>query len=161
MRAARPPKWRKAAPAGRKEPFRLLFVCTGNSARSQLAEGLAAHLGEGRVEAHSAGTMPAGVSSYAVAAMRERGIDISGQTSKGIEEVPGPFDLVVTLCDNAAALCPASTWSCPREHWPTPDPSFVAGGPEALRRSFREVRDRLEEQIAALLDRLRVSPGAR
>src|SRR6266436_4390781 len=106
--------------AAQSAPLRLLFVCTGNSARSQMAEGLANHLGEGGVDAHSAGTMPAGVSSYAVAAMRERGIDISAHTSKGIEDVPGPFDLVITLCDHAAALCPASTWTCPREHWPTP-----------------------------------------
>jgi arsenate reductase len=140
-------------------PLRLLFVCTGNSARSQMAEGLANHLGQGGVEAHSAGTMPAGVSSYAVAAMRERGIDISAHTSKGIEDVPGPFDLVITLCDHAAALCPASTWTCPREHWPTPDPSFVGGGPDGVRRAFREVRDRLEQQIEAFLERRRASPG--
>jgi arsenate reductase (thioredoxin) len=136
-------------------PFKLLFVCTGNSARSQLAEGLANHLGEGLVEAQSAGTMPVGVNSYAVEVMEERGIDISHQYSKGIDEVLGPFDLVVTLCDAAAAICPASVLAYPGEHWSTPDPSFVGGGPEDVREAFRRIRDRLESQIQSLIDRVR------
>lgn len=154
MRAKPRTKTRGASRPRRSEPFRLLFVCTGNSARSQMAEGLASHIGKGTIEAHSAGTMPVGVNSHAIAVMRERGIDISTHYSKGIEEVPGPFDLVVTLCDHAAALCPRSSWPCPSEHWSTPDPSFVAGGPESVRQAFREVRDRLETQIEALLRRL-------
>jgi len=138
----------------RRERLRLLFVCTGNSARSQMAEGLANQIGKGQIEAHSAGTMPAGVNSHAIAVMRERGIDISSHYSKGIEEVPGPFDLVVTLCDHAATLCPPSTWPCPSEHWSTPDPSFVGGGPDSVQQAFREVRDRLQTQIETLLHRL-------
>ncbi len=140
-------------------PFRLLFVCTGNSARSQMAEGLANHLGRELIEAHSAGTLPVGVNSHAIAVMRERGIDISRHYSKGIDDVPGPFDLVITLCDHAASLCPSSTWPCPTEHWSTPDPSFVSGGPEAVRQAFREVRDRLEGQIGAFIERIRSGGG--
>jgi arsenate reductase len=140
-------------------PFRLLFVCTGNSARSQLAEGLANHLGGGRAEAQSAGTMPFGVNPHAIEVMRERGIDISGQRSKGIDDVIGPFDLVITLCDSAARECPRTLFGAPQRHWSTPDPSFVAGGPEAVRQSFRVVRDRLEAQIMSLFEE--VLPGRR
>jgi arsenate reductase (thioredoxin) len=136
-------------------PFKVFFICTGNSARSQMAEGLATHLGAGRIEAHSAGTLPVGVSSHAVAVMKERGIDISSHYSKRIDEVPGPFDLVITLCDSAAVLCPVSVRAYPTEHWSTPDPTFVPGGPDAVRQAFRDVRDRLEKQIAALIERVR------
>jgi len=136
-------------------PFKVFFICTGNSARSQMAEGLANHLGGGRIEAHSAGTMPAGVSGYAVAVMRERGIDISRHFSKRIDEVPGPFDLVVTLCDSAAMLCPVSVRAYPMEHWSTPDPTWAPGGPDAVHRAFGEVRDRLEEQIVAWIEKVR------
>jgi arsenate reductase len=148
-----------------KVPFRLLFVCTGNSARSQMAEGLATRLGGEVFEVHSAGTLPVGVNRHAVAVLEERGIDISEQYSKGLDDVPGPFDLVVTLCDSAAALCPAALVSGPYEHWSTPDPSFVPGGPEEVRQAFREVRDRLEAQIEDLIGRLRrdgrVDPAAK
>jgi protein-tyrosine-phosphatase len=138
-----------------RTPFRILFVCTGNSARSQLAEGLANHLGGGDVEAHSAGTLPAGVNNHSVAVMQERGIDISRHRSKRIDEVPGPFDLVITLCDSAALLCPASVRDYPMAHWSTPDPSFVPGGPEAVHQAFRGVRDQLEIRITTLLDEIR------
>lgn len=136
------------------QPFRVFFICTGNSARSQIAEGLANHLGAGRVEAWSAGTMPVGVNSHAIAVMDERGIDISRQYSKSIDEVPGPFDLVITLCDHAARICPGSVREFPMEHWSTPDPTFAPGSPEAVHQAFREVRDRLEGQIQALIGRL-------
>jgi arsenate reductase len=139
-------------------PFKVFFICTGNSARSQMAEGLANHLGGGRIEAHSAGTMPAGVSSHAVAVMRDRGIDISRHYSKRIDEVPGPFDLVITLCDSAAMLCPVSVRVYPTEHWSTPDPTWAPGGPDAVHRRFAEVRNRLEEQISALIEKVRPAP---
>jgi len=139
----------------RAEPFRLLFVCTGNAARSQMAEGLAHHLGKGRIEAHSAGTFPAGmVMGHAVAVMKERGIDISGHYSKGLDEVPARFDRVVTLCDSAVRECPAPLIEARHEHWSTPDPTFVDGDPETVRQAFRQVCDRLESQIAALIERL-------
>jgi len=148
--------------AAQDPPFKVLFVCTGNSARSQMAEGLATHLGEGRIEAHSAGTIPVGVNRHAIAVMEERGIDISRQYSKGLEDVPPPFDLVITLCDAAASSCPRWIGAYPYEHWSTPDPSFVEGGPDAVRRAFREVRERLEGQIQDLIARVRPDrpPGA-
>jgi arsenate reductase len=147
------------AGAPERAPFRLLFVCTGNSARSQMAEGLADRLGEGRLEVHSAGTTPVGVNRHAIEVLQEIGIDISGHYSKGIDDVPGPFDLVITLCDSAAQECPAGTWDCPTEHWSTPDPSFVFGGPEKVREAFRRVRDGLADKIRDLVER--VAPAAR
>jgi protein-tyrosine-phosphatase len=144
-----------SAPLRPASAFRILFVCTGNSARSQMAEGLANHLGEGRIEAHSAGTLPVGVNRHAVAVLGERGIDISGHWSKGLDEVPGPFDLVITLCDSAAASCPAGSLPGPSRHWSTPDPSFVPGGPDKVRQAFREVCDRLEGQIRILIEEVR------
>ena len=139
----------------RAGPWSVLFVCTGNAARSQMAEGLANHLGRGRIEAHSAGTFPAGmVMSHALAVMKERGIDISGHYSKGLDEVPARFDRVITLCDSAVRECPAPLIEARHEHWSTPDPSFVDGDPETVRAAFRQVRDRLESQIAALIEKL-------
>jgi len=140
----------------KSKPLRILFVCTGNAARSQMAEGLANHLGNGRVEAQSAGTFPAGfVVGHAVAVMEERGIDISSQYSKGIDEVARAFDCVITLCDSAVQECPAPLLEGRHEHWSTYDPSFAEGGPDAVREAFRQVRDRLETQITALIDGLR------
>jgi arsenate reductase len=144
------------------EPFRLLFVCTGNSARSQMAEGLANHFGGDRVHAQSAGTYPVGVNAHARAVLEERGIDISHHHSKGLDDVVGPFDMVITLCDSAAQECPAPLFAGrPYEHWSTPDPSFVPGDSEAVRQSFREVRDLLEGRIRELLVRVlpRDGPG--
>jgi len=139
----------------RSKPIRVLFVCTGNAARSQMAEGLANHLGKGRIEAKSAGTFPAGfVVGHAVAVMEEHGIDISRQYSKGIDDVPGAFDCVVTLCDSAVQECPVPLLEGHHEHWSTYDPSFAEGGPDAVREAFRQVRDRLETQISALIDGL-------
>ena len=150
---------KNAPPKPARRPFRVFFVCTGNSARSQMAEGLANHLGKGVLEAASAGTTPVGVNSHAVAVMQERGIYITGQWSKRIDEVPGPFDLVITLCDTAALVCPVSVRAYPMEHWSTPDPSFVPGGPEAVHRAFRQVRDRLEKRITAFIRGLNEEGG--
>lgn len=138
-----------------REPFRILFVCTGNSARSQMAEGLANHRGGDRVFAQSAGTCPVGVNGHSRAVLEEIGIDITHHRSKGIDEVIGPFDMVITLCDSAAQECPVSLFAGqPHEHWSTPDPSFVPGGPEAVRQSFREVRDLLQGWIDDLFRRV-------
>src|SRR6185369_3350600 len=91
----------------------------------------------------------------AVAVMRDRGIDISRHFSKRIDEVPGPFDLVITLCDSAAMLCPVSVRAYPMQHWSTPDPTWAPGGPDAVHRRFAEVRDLLEGQIGALIEKVR------
>ncbi|HEV8699951.1 MAG TPA: arsenate reductase ArsC [Candidatus Polarisedimenticolia bacterium] len=140
----------------KQRPFTVLFVCTGNAARSQMAEGLAGHLGKGRIEAHSAGTRPAGmVMAAARAVMKERGIELVRHFSKGLDAVPGPFDLVITLCDSAVQECPAALVDGAHEHWSTPDPTFTEGGPDEVLEAFRQVRDRLEAQITALIQRVR------
>jgi arsenate reductase len=140
---------------------KILFVCTGNSARSQMAEGLARWLAAPAVEVASAGTHPAGVNPLAIEAMRERGIDISGQRSKRIEEVPGEFDYVVTLCDSAAQSCPVLEARYQRLHWSLPDPAAVVGDDGARRRVFREVRDDLEQRLRTWLGHIGLLGGLR
>jgi len=126
---------------------RILFVCTGNSARSQMAEGLARALAAPDVEVASAGTHPAGVSPFAVAALRERGLDISSQRSKRIEDVPGEFDYVITLCDSAARECPVLSARRRRLHWSVMDPGTGGGDDEQLLARFRQIRDDLERRL--------------
>jgi len=125
---------------------RILFVCTGNSARSQMAEGLARALAPG-AEVASAGTHPVGVNPLAVEAMRERGIDITGQRSKKVEEVPGEFDYVITLCDDAAQNCPVVPARCARLHWGLPDPAGASGDRAARLAFFGKVRDDIEQRL--------------
>jgi arsenate reductase (thioredoxin) len=129
---------------------RILFLCTGNSIRSQMAEGLATAFHGEEVEAVSAGSRPAGiVHPLAVAAMAEKGIDISGAQSKGADPfLDREFDIVVTVCDSAAADCPMWPGARRIEHWPIPDP--ISGAGDAMPR-FRAVRDDLERRIDALL----------
>lgn len=130
---------------------RILFVCTANSARSQIAEGLARALAFEGVEVASAGTHPAGVNPLAVEAMRERGLDIAGYISKRIEEVPGEFDYVITLCDAAAQDCPVLLARRARLHWSLPDPAAAPGGAQQRRAAFSRVRDDLERRLRAWL----------
>ena len=128
---------------------RILFVCTGNIARSQIAEGLARALAAADVEVASGGTQPnpKGVHPLAVVAMRERGIDIGAQRSKHIEEVPGPFDYVVTLCDHAAQHCPSVPAQRARLHWSIPDPVLAGENPEKQRAFFARIRDDIERRL--------------
>lgn len=128
-------------------PTRILFVCTGNSARSQMAEGLARHLAAPGVEVASAGTHPAGVNPLAVEVMRERGIDISAQCSKRVGEVPGEFDYVITLCDDAARNCPVLPARRARLHWSLPDPGAAPGDAAARRAFFSQLRDNIEVRL--------------
>jgi arsenate reductase len=125
---------------------RILFVCTANSARSQMAEALARELAVPSVEVASAGTHPSSVNPAAIAAMRDRGIDISGQRSKGLEDVAGGFDYVITLCDAAARDCPYLPAGCARLHWGMPDPAAVVGDAER-RAAFAHVRDAIEARL--------------
>ena len=131
------------------EQKRVLILCTGNSARSQMAEGLLRHDGRGRFEVFSAGVSPSGVRPEAVEAMREIGIDISGQRSKAVEEFAGQaFDYVITVCDNAREQCPFFPAGTGRIHWSFDDPAG-AGGDEAARLPvFRRVRDEIRERLA-------------
>lgn len=130
----------------------VLFLCTGNAARSQMAEGLANALRGDRVEAFSAGNRPAGrVSSRAIAVMRELGIDISGQRSKHVDEFAGrEFDYVITLCESAAEACPYFPARRKNLHFGLPDPDAGGMSPEDSLALFRQVRDRLRGIILEL-----------
>lgn len=130
--------------------MRVLFLCTANSARSQMAEGFARHLGEVGVQVYSAGTEPRELNPLAVATMREKGIDISGQRAKSLAEVPGEFDYVVTLCGEAAEACPNFPGKFRRIHWPLPDPAKAKGSEAQRLGTFRNVRDWIERLVVEL-----------
>jgi arsenate reductase len=138
------------------EKRRVLFLCTHNSARSQMAEGLLRHLAGDRVEAHSAGTEATFVRPLAIRAMAELGIDISGQRSKTLERYLGqPFDVVVTVCDDANEACPVFPGARERLHWSLLDPSQAAGSEDEQVAVYRAVRDAIRERIERdLLPRL-------
>jgi arsenate reductase (thioredoxin) len=128
--------------------IKVMFLCTGNSCRSQMAEGLARELGRGVLEPYSAGLMPAGVHPRAIAVMKELGIDISGQRSKVIDErLLDTMDVVVTLCDNAAEACPLTPAKIKRLHWPIKDPVGTIGTEAEIMRDFRRARDEISEKI--------------
>lgn len=102
---------------------RVMFLCTGNSARSQMAEGLARQMAGPKWDVYSAGIEPKDVNPHAILAMRESGVDISAQTSKGIDpDLLGDMDLIVTLCGDARDRCPVTPPSVTHLHWPLPDP---------------------------------------
>ena len=131
---------------------KVLFLCTHNSARSQMAEGLLRHLAGDRFEVMSAGTEATFVRPEAMGAMAELGVDISGQESKTLERYLGePFDYVVTVCDAANEACPVFPGAKSRLHWSFRDPSQATGGDEERLEVFREVRDeilaRIEEEL--------------
>ena len=137
---------------GARRPFHALVLCTGNSARSQIAEALLATKGAGRVEAASAGSRPAPrVNPYAVEALREHGIAWEGRTPKSIADVTGQtFDLVVTVCDNARDACPYFPGAAAQVHWGLPDPADETE-PMAARRAFAETYAALAARVDALL----------
>jgi len=130
------------------EKKRVLFLCTHNSARSQMAEGLLRHLAGDRFEAFSAGTEATRVRPEATSAMAEVGVDISAQESKTLQRYLGePFDLVVTVCDDANEACPVFPGATERLHWSFPDPSVTTGSHEERLRMFRKVRDDIRARI--------------
>jgi arsenate reductase len=125
----------------------MLFLCVANSARSQMAEGLARAMFGDRAEVESAGSMPTTVNPFAVAAMAEIGIDISAQRSKSVDDVrAGDFDMIVTLC--ADEVCPVVPGRVKRLHWPMPDPASAP--PDQAAQRFREVRDAIRHQLESL-----------
>lgn len=132
----------------------VLILCTANSARSQMAEGLLRVLAGPRLDVFSAGSKPSVVNPAAIAVMGERGIDISGQWSKSLDRyLNQPFDYVITVCDHAAETCPLFPGRAERIHWSFPDPAAV-DDPQARLEAFRQVRDALEAQLAAWLQSL-------
>lgn len=136
--------------------MRILFLCTGNSCRSQMAEGYARRFAERHVDVVSAGTDPVGVNPRAREVMAADGCPIDGQTSKSLDVVAGPFDLVVTLCGDAAETCPAFGRDTRRIHWPIPDPARATGTEEEIRRAFESARDEIRERVRGLLRELGV-----
>jgi arsenate reductase len=127
---------------------RVLFLCTHNSARSQMAEGLLRLLGGDNFEVHSAGTVATRVRPEAIAAMAELGIDISAQSSKTLDRYLGePFDEVITVCDDANDACPFFPGARNRRHWSIDDPSRISGSDEERLRAFRSARDELKRRI--------------
>ena len=132
--------------------MRILVLCTGNSARSQMAEGLFRHEGVGKYEIFSAGTKPTTVRPEAIAVMLELGIDISGHRSKSIEEFAGQtFDYVVTVCDNARDNCPIFPGAAERLHWSFEDPATVEGSETERLAAFRSARDGIHERVKAFV----------
>jgi len=131
---------------------RVLILCTGNSARSQMAEGLLRYLAGDQLDVFSAGSKPSTVNPLAIQAMNEHGIDISNHRSKHLSEfLKQPFDYVITVCDNAAETCPLFPGRAERIHWSFPDPASAVGSEEERLQVFRNVRDAIEVQLKAWL----------
>lgn len=124
------------------DKIKVLFLCTGNSCRSQIAEGWARHLKGDLIEAFSAGISPGRLNEMAVQVMAEAGVDISGQTAKHVDELIGlDFDYVVTVCDNARQHCPVFPGRTKCIHKSFPDPSFLPGTRDEIMAAFRKTRD--------------------
>ncbi len=127
---------------------RVLFLCTHNSARSQMAEGLLRHSAGDRFDVFSAGTEATRVHPLAIEAMREIGIDISRQRSKKLDEfLDQPFDFVITVCDQADEACPIFPGARKRLHWSFDDPSKAGGSEQERLRAFRAIRDEIAAQL--------------
>jgi arsenate reductase len=133
---------------------RLLVLCTGNSARSQMGEALFRQAGGEGWEVFSAGTKPSFVRPEAIAAMGEIGIDISGHRSKSVDEFSGQeFDYIVTVCDNARDACPVFPGTAEHVHWSLEDPAAVEGSEEVRLRAFRRIRDQLRERVKSFFEK--------
>lgn len=141
---------------------KVLFLCVANSARSQMAEGLGRRILGPEVEVSSAGSQPSKVNPYAIEAMRELGIDISGHHSKSVDDVDAPaVDLVITLC--ADEVCPVLPGRVQRLHWPIQDPatSDPTVSPEQMRERFRIAREEIRARITGLAGEFEKQAGAR
>ncbi len=138
--------------SGRETPFRILALCTGNSARSQIAEALLATRGAGRVHAASAGARPvARVNPYAVEVLAAHGIAWDGRTPRHVDDFADErFDLVITVCDDAKDVCPYFPNAAAQAHWGLPDPADAAT-PDDARRAFAATYDALAARVDALL----------
>ena len=133
---------------------KVLILCTGNSARSQMAEGLLRQLAGDRFEVESAGTIASFVRPQAIAAMAEIGIDISNHRSKCLDEfLDDPFDYVITVCDNAKESCPVFPGRAERIHWSFDDPAEADGDAVAQLAVFRRVRDEIKARLVEFISR--------
>ena len=142
------PRVEQAEGAVQMTKKKILVLCTGNSARSQMGEGLfRAEGGEG-IEVFSAGTKPSFVRPEAVAVMKEIGIDLSGHRSKSVDEFSGKaIDYVITVCDHARDICPVFPAGTARIHWSLEDPAAVEGSEEERLAAFRRIRDEMQERV--------------
>ena len=135
-----------------KRKARVLFLCTGNSCRSQMAEGYANYLGEDLLEAKSAGIEAHGKNPRAIAIMQEDGVDISSQESTVVsDEMVNWADLIVTVCGHADEQCPTIPASAQKKHWPLPDPAMATGNEEEIMSKFRAVRDEVKHRIKSMV----------
>jgi arsenate reductase len=143
------PEWHvEAAMLRALGPRHVLFLCVANSARSQMAEGLARAAAPPEVKISSAGSEPTRVRPQAIAALAEVGIDITHHESNGVDDVEGPVDAVITLC--AEEVCPVWLEKAWRLHWGLPDPAGASADPEEEMEAFRSVRDELQRRFAVL-----------
>lgn len=127
---------------------KVLILCTGNSCRSQMAEGFLKHYGSDKFEVHSAGTKPSRVNETAIKVMKESGIDISSHRSKNASEFLGQhFHYIITVCDNAKESCPIFPGNSIRLHWPFPDPPHEKEITEEVLNEFRKVRDLIKDKF--------------
>jgi len=137
------------------KPFNILFLCTGNSCRSQMAEGWAKYYGRPLFEIQSAGIETHGKNPRAIAVMKEAGVDISDQEStKVTEDMLAQADLVVTVCGHADEHCPLLPPGTKKEHWPLEDPAKARGTEEVIMEQFRASRDDIKARVKELLQRL-------
>ena len=128
--------------------WKVLILCTGNSARSQMAEGLLRHEADDRYEVFSAGTRPSHVRPEAIEVMHEVGINISGHRSKSVDELVGQqFDYIITVCDNAKENCPVFPGRNTRIHWSIEDPAAAQGSAEERKAVFRRIRDEIAGRL--------------
>ena len=136
--------------------LKVLFLCTGNSCRSQMAEGWARHLHGDVVEPYSAGTRPGRMDPRAIAVMREAGVDISHQRSKHLDEfLNQPVHTVITVCGKTDQVCPVFPGQVNRHHWPFDDPAHATGTEAEQMEVFRRVRDEIRRVFGAYADGLR------
>ncbi len=136
--------------------FKIMFLCTGNSCRSQMAEGITRILGKGLIEPYSAGVMPSTIHPKTTQVMNEIGIDISNQTSKGIDDdLLHKMDMIITLCSSAEAMCPMTPPRIKRIHWSIDDPKSATGTEEEVLNAFRGARDEIRKKIEILVEELK------
>jgi arsenate reductase len=137
-------------------PIKVMFLCTGNACRSQMAEGFARALGKGLIDPYSAGIVAAGVHPRAIAVMKELNIDISLQKSAVIDEkLLKTMDVVITLCGNAEEACPRTPPEIKRIHWPINDPVGTLGSEVKIMKEFRRARDEIRKKVDDFINGLR------
>lgn len=143
-----------------KRKARILFLCTGNSCRSQMAEGYAKALGADWLDARSAGIEAHGKNPRAIAVMREDGVDISGQVSNVVDdEMIKWADLIVTVCGHADENCPASPATTRKKHWPLPDPAKATGTDDEIMQEFRSVQKEVKQRVLSMIAGMKMISG--